>query len=105
MLSRFILFLRHAVALIREDKLFSAIYIAGTAVAIASAMVVALILHIRMGNIYPEEHRDRTVYLKSYFKNDKLFAPGRRGDVQPPEVCRGGQRQRERRVHLSLQRL
>ena len=63
--------IRHAFALIREDKLFSAIYIAGTAVAIASAMVVALILHIRMGNIYPEEHRDRTVYLKSYFKNDK----------------------------------
>ena len=63
--------IRHAFALIREDKLFSAIYIAGTAVAIASAMVVALILHIRISNIYPEEHRDRTVYLKSYFKNDK----------------------------------
>ena len=52
---------RHAFALIRDDKLYSAIYIAGTAVAIASAMVVALILHIRMGNIYPEKHRDRTV--------------------------------------------
>ena len=63
--------IRHAFALIREDKLFSAIYVAGTAVAIASAMVVALILHIRISNIYPEEHRDRTVYLKSYFKNDK----------------------------------
>ena len=55
--------IRHAFALIREDKLFSAIYVAGTAVAIASAMVVALILHIRISNIYPEEHRDRTVYL------------------------------------------
>ena len=73
MLSRFILFLRHAVALIRDDKLFSAIYIAGTAVAIASAMVVALILHIRMGNIYPEKHRDRTVYVKSNFKDGDSF--------------------------------
>ena len=73
MLSRFILFLRHAVALIHEDKLFSAIYIAGTAVAIASAMVVALILHIRIGNIYPEEHRDRTVYVRSYFKDGDRF--------------------------------
>ena len=64
---------RHALALIREDKLFSAIYIAGTAVAIASAMVVALVLHIRMGNIYPEEHRDRTVYVKSNFKDGDRF--------------------------------
>ena len=64
-------FIRHALALIREDKLFSTIYIAGTAVAIASAMVVALVLHIRISNIYPEENRDRTVYVASYFKNDE----------------------------------
>jgi len=64
-------FIRHAFALIREDKLFSTIYIAGTAVAIASAMVVALVLHIRISNIYPEENRDRTVYVASYFKNDE----------------------------------
>ena len=73
MMNKFILFVRHALALIREDKLFSAIYIAGTAVAIASAMVVALILHIRIGNIYPEEHRDRTVYVKSNFKDGDRF--------------------------------
>ena len=71
MLSKLILFIRHAFALIREDKLFSAIYIAGTAVAIASAMVVALVLHIRIGNIYPEENRDRSVYVRSYFKDDE----------------------------------
>ena len=64
-------FIRHAFTLIREDKLFSTIYIAGTAVAIASAMVVALVLHIRISNIYPEENRDRTVYVASYFKNDE----------------------------------
>ncbi|MBR3288102.1 MAG: ABC transporter permease [Bacteroidales bacterium] len=63
-MRKFILFIRHALALIHEDKLFSAIYIAGTAVAIASAMVVALILHIRISNIYPEEHRDRTVGIR-----------------------------------------
>ncbi len=73
MISKFLLFLRHAFALIRADKLFSAIYIAGTAVAIASAMVVALILHIRISNIYPEEHRDRTVYVRSNFKDGDRF--------------------------------
>ena len=73
-MRKFLLFIRHAFALIREDKLFSAIYVAGTAVAIASAMVVALILHIRISNIYPEENRDRTVYIRSYFKdNDGKF--------------------------------
>ena len=39
---------RHALALIREDKLFSAIYIAGTAVAIASAMVIAIVFNMML---------------------------------------------------------
>lgn len=64
---KILLYVRQALALIREDKQFSAIYIAGTAVAIASAMVVALVLHIRMGNIYPEVNRDRTIYVGSNF--------------------------------------
>ncbi|MCI6802847.1 MAG: ABC transporter permease [Prevotellaceae bacterium] len=66
---KILLYVRQALALIREDKQFSAIYIAGTAVAIASAMVVALTMHIRFGNIYPEVNRDRTVYVKSEFTN------------------------------------
>ena len=43
--------IRHAFALIREDKLFSTIYVAGTAVAIASAMVVAIFLNIKLADI------------------------------------------------------
>ena len=49
--------IRHAFALIREDKLFSAIYIAGTAVAIASAMVIAIFLNIKLADIPPESNR------------------------------------------------
>ena len=64
---KILLYIRQAFALIKEDKQFSFIYIAGTAVAIASAMVVALVLHIRMGNIYPEVNRDRTIYVGSNF--------------------------------------
>ena len=71
MLSRFFRFVQHAFALIRADKLFSTIYIAGTAVAIASAMVVALVIHIRISNIYPEEHRDRTVCVTSNFEDEE----------------------------------
>ena len=61
MLSKFILFIRHAFALIREDKLFSAIYVAGTAVAIASAMVIAIYLNILLADIPPESNRSRTL--------------------------------------------
>ena len=61
-MSKFMLYLRHAVALIREDKLFSAIYVAGTAVAIASAMVIAIFLNIKLADIPPETNRSRTLY-------------------------------------------
>lgn len=71
-MSKFILFVRHAAALIREDKLFSSIYVAGTAVAIASAMVIAIVLNIMLANIYPETHRDRTLYVTTvHFKDSE----------------------------------
>ena len=52
----------HAFALIREDKLFSTIYVAGTAVAIASAMVIAIVFNMMLADIPPESHRSRTLY-------------------------------------------
>ncbi len=67
MLSKFNLFLRHAIALVRADKLFSTIYVAGTAVGIASAMVIAIFVHILVGDIAPESNRSRTLYLNSNF--------------------------------------
>lgn len=63
---------RHAVALIRADKLFSTIYIAGTAVAIASAMVVAIVLNIMLADIPPESNRSRTLYLTSYYRKASM---------------------------------
>ncbi|MBP3789609.1 MAG: ABC transporter permease, partial [Prevotella sp.] len=68
MLSKFFLFLRHAIALVRADKLFSAIYIAGTAVAIASAMVIAIVMNILLADIAPEVNRSRTLYLMNFFQ-------------------------------------
>ena len=58
----------HSFALIRADKLFSTIYIAGTAVAIASAMVVAIFVNILLADIAPESNRSRTLYLTSYYR-------------------------------------
>lgn len=59
--------IRHAFALIREDKLFSAIYVAGTAVAIASAMVIAIVFNMMLGDIPPEVNRSRTLYVHGRF--------------------------------------
>ena len=76
MLSKFFLFLRHAIALVRADKLFSTIYIAGTAVAIASAMVVAIVLNIMLADIEPEVNRSRTLYtVSSFIKESKVGEP------------------------------
>ena len=74
MISKFLLFLRHAIALIREDKLFSAIYVAGTAVAIASAMVIAIVLNIKIADIPPESNRSRTLYVINGFVTDSAKA-------------------------------
>ena len=59
--------IRHAFALIREDKLFSTIYVAGTAVAIASAMVIAIVFNMMLGDIPPEVNRSRTLYVHGRF--------------------------------------
>jgi putative ABC transport system permease protein len=76
-MNTFALFLRHAVALIRDDKLFSAIYIAGTAVAIASAMVIAIVFNMLLGDIPPESNRSRTLYVSN------RFIPGEKSDDVP----------------------
>jgi len=77
MISKFLLFLRHAFALIREDKLFSAIYVAGTAVAIASAMVIAIVFNMLLADIPPEVNRSRTLYVSN------RFIPGEKSDDIP----------------------
>jgi len=69
-------------ALIREDKLFSAIYIAGTAVAIASAMVVAIFLNIKLADIPPESNRSRTLYPLYGFYTKSLAENGREFDMR-----------------------
>ena len=56
--------LKHALAMMREEKLFSAIHIAGTAMAIAFTMVMAVVYYIKLASIYPEVNRPRTVYFE-----------------------------------------
>ena len=56
--------IRQALALLREERLFSGIYIVGTALAIAFTMVMAVVYYIKLAPIYPERNRARTVYFE-----------------------------------------
>ena len=50
--------------MMRDEKLFSAIHIAGTAMAIAFTMVMAVVYYIKLAPIYPEANRARTLYFE-----------------------------------------
>lgn len=58
-------YLKHAWQLLKDNKLYSAIYIFGTALAITMVMIIAVFLYLKRGNIYPEENRNRILYVKS----------------------------------------
>ena len=61
--------------MMREEKLFSGIYILGTALAIAFTMVMAVVYYAKLADIAPEVNRSRTVYVKGMVKravNDTL---------------------------------
>lgn len=60
--------------LIKEDKVFSAFYISGTAIAIASALVAAFVFHILIADIDAESNRSRMVYVDNCrFESDELI--------------------------------
>ena len=61
--------------MMREERLFSGIYIVGTALAIAFTMVMAVVYYAKLADIAPEVNRSRTVYVKGMAKravNDTL---------------------------------
>lgn len=70
--------IRQVLLMIKEEKLFSAIHIAGTAMAIAFTMVMAVVYYIKLAPIYPEVNRMRTVYFDgmniSGYIDEKLAA-------------------------------
>ena len=56
-------YIRQALALMREERLYSAMYIAGTALAVAFVMLIAEVYYIKMADIAPEVNRSKTYYL------------------------------------------
>lgn len=64
-------YLRQALAMMREEKLYSAMYICGTALAIAFTMLIAEVYYIKVADIAPEVNRSKTYYLNSFFVGER----------------------------------
>ena len=54
------LYLKQAWTLLRQNPLFSGLYIAGTGLAIAMTMIVAEIYYVKLAPVYPEAKHPST---------------------------------------------
>lgn len=67
------LYLKQSWELVKQNKLFSSIYVAGTGLAIALVMVMFIIFYVKFAPVYPEYNRNRTLvvkYVKSVAKEN-----------------------------------
>lgn len=55
--------LKQAWELLRQNPLFSTLYITGTGLAIAMTMIMAVICYVKIAPVYPETNRMGTHYL------------------------------------------
>jgi putative ABC transport system permease protein len=51
--------------LLRQEKLFSMLYIVGTGLSITVVMVLSIVFYIKIANVYPETNRDRMLVVKA----------------------------------------
>lgn len=56
-------YFKQAIELMRQDRLFSTLYITGTGLAIAMTVIMAVIYYVKLAPVYPEENRSNTLYL------------------------------------------
>ncbi|MDR1331304.1 MAG: ABC transporter permease [Tannerella sp.] len=64
-MSKYLQYFKQAWNIIRQEKLFSSIYIVGTGLSITVVMVLSIVFYIKIANIYPETNRDRLLVVKS----------------------------------------
>lgn len=58
-------YLKQALYMLKENRLVSVISIAGTAISIAMIMVVVLVFQVQFASFYPENNRDRMMYVEN----------------------------------------
>ena len=55
--------LRHALTMMKQHRLFTGIYIAGTALSVTMIMITFAVLYIKFAPIYPEWNRERSLVI------------------------------------------
>lgn len=65
------LYFKQAIALIKQNKLFSGLYILGSALAIASVTILAVVIYLSVAPIYPDTNRENVYYLSISAFNEK----------------------------------
>lgn len=60
----------------KQNRFYSAIYIIATGLSISMIMVLAIVLYLKVANIYPETHRDRMLVARY---GEVIFEDGNRG--------------------------
>lgn len=58
-------YLKQALELLKQNPLFSALYVVGTGLAIAMTMIMAVVYYVKIAPVYPEMNRMQTHYLTS----------------------------------------
>ena len=56
-------YFKQAWTMMRQNKLFTSIYVAGTGLSIAFTMVLFIIYYVKFAPVYPEYNRDRTLVI------------------------------------------
>lgn len=57
--------MKQAWELLKQNKLFSMLYIVGTGLAIAMTMIMAVVYYVKIAPVYPEVNRMNTLYLSN----------------------------------------
>lgn len=70
-MNKITLYLKQAWMMIRQNKLFSGIYIIGTGLSIALTMTLFVILYIKFAPLYPEYKRNHILIINSVEKTEK----------------------------------
>ena len=64
-------YFRQAWIMLKQNRLFSSVYIVGTGLSIALVMVLFVIYYVKAGPVYPEYNRDRMLVIKTMKSQDK----------------------------------
>jgi putative ABC transport system permease protein len=71
------IYFKQAWTLMRQEKLFSAVYILGTGLSVAVVMALSIVIYIRVANIYPETNRDRMLIVsRGIERSSRGFSAG-----------------------------